>query len=97
MRKRIISAEEHLKKRLAVTNMQKINLAREYLRGIPRGISLEQLKLAYIDHVLEVNDQNRSAAAREMDLPYQTLIGFLRGEHDYTFKPAKKGRPRKGV
>jgi hypothetical protein len=55
----------------------------EILSLLPAGITLKTLKFAFIDKVVTANDGNMSAAARELAVPYRTMVNWVH-ETDYT-------------
>ena len=64
------------------------------LENIPKGITLNEIKCGYIEHVLAMNDGNRAHAAIDLGIKYDTLRGFL-ASNDLDIEVGKTGRPRK--
>jgi hypothetical protein len=95
MRRRLVKTfDDTIKEnQLKLTNAR-IIAARDALKYVPRGVTLDQIRVCYIEHVLASNEGNRTHTAQELDVNYSTLTTFLRGEGKVDIKPGR-GRPRK--
>lgn len=63
------------------------------MKAIPRGITLNQLKCTYIEHILEVCEGNRTKAASELGVNYANFRVFL-NESSLDVPPPTRGRPK---
>jgi len=66
---------------------------KKVVQKIPRNTTLSELKIAYINHVMTLNDHNRTLTALELGLNYTTIMGLLKRGEIKSKKP-KTGRPR---
>jgi hypothetical protein len=62
----------------------------EILTLLPAGITLKTIKYAFIDKVVTANKGNLAASARELAVPYRTMISWI-NETDYT-RAESRGR-----
>jgi len=63
------------------------------LQKMPRNITLNDLKYAFIEHVVILNNYNRTMAAAELGINYTTIMGMIKRGEIIGKKP-KKGRPK---
>lgn len=59
---------------------------RELVAQFPRGVSFERLKFAFVDHVVNNNRGCLTAAGRELDVCYRTVLHWIHGDTPATAK-----------
>jgi hypothetical protein len=91
-RRKFLTPKQELElEEIRLANMRRLEM-KEALKAVPRGITLNQLKCGYIEHVLEVNEGNRSRSAKELNINYTSFVNFLNGS-GLEVTPVKRGRP----
>jgi transcriptional regulator with PAS, ATPase and Fis domain len=95
MRRRVVKTfDDTIKEnQLKLTNAR-IIATRDALKYVPRGVTLDQIRVCFIEHVLDSNEGNRTQTAQELAVNYSTLTTFLRGEGKVEVHVGR-GRPRK--
>lgn len=75
---------------------KKIEELKRVLHFIPRNITMNELRIAYIEHVMELNNYNRTMASAELGINFTTIMRMiLRGE--IKGKKLGPGRPKNEV
>lgn len=80
MRKIVFTNEDLIDKENKKIQVLRQNALRNVIQLIPRGITLDELKVAYIDHVLALNGGVKTNAAIDLGVKYGTLVRFLRND-----------------
>ena len=73
-KRRLIREVEELETMIDTTKHAKM---REILELLPSGLTLHRVKYAFVDKVINRNHGNLTAAAREMCVPYRTIVNWV--------------------
>jgi transcriptional regulator with PAS, ATPase and Fis domain len=76
--------------------IEKIEEMKKILHRIPRNITVNELRLAYIEHVMELHEYNRTSAAAELGLNYTTIMAMIR-RGEIRGGRSVRGRPKNEV
>lgn len=96
-KKKIQKEVKELETRIEITKDAKM---REILELLPAGITLRRVKFAFVDKVINRNKGNLTAAAREMCVPYRTLVNWVHETDNLTAEARGRvagGKARKKV
>jgi transcriptional regulator with PAS, ATPase and Fis domain len=73
--------------------MERIDQMKEVLHKLPRDITLEELRIAFIEHILKLNNHNRTATALELGVNYTSIMAMIRRGYIKAKRP-RAGRPK---
>lgn len=91
-RRRIVNEVKEMETRIETVRDEKM---RQILDLLPSGITLHQVKYAFVDKVINACKGNLSAAAREMAVPYRTLVCWVHETDKITAEA--RGREKAGM
>ena len=67
---------------------------REIIAQIPRGVTFDRVKYAFVDHIVNNNLGCLAAAGREMDVCYRTVLHWIHCSEKTTAKSRGRKAPR---
>jgi len=99
MRKIITDEKEQIRQDEIRARNAKLETIKRVVSHLPRGVTLHDLKVMFIEHILECNSYVKTSAARELGVNYKALVAFLSGEGLAPVIPPEKrrGRPFKAI
>jgi hypothetical protein len=96
MRKTIVGNEEKIRQEALKLRRTKIETAKDVIKHMPRGLTLHDMKVVFIEHILQCNSYVKTSTARELDVNYGTLISFIHGPGFVPDFPPERRRGRPG-
>lgn len=73
--------------------LERLEQMKELLEKFPRNITLEELRIAYIEHVLKLNNYNRTTTALELGINYTSIMAMIKRGYIKAKRP-RSGRPK---
>ena len=80
------------KRRMTITNKAKMRIM---LDKLPEGLSLNDIKFAFIDKVVNFHEGNLTRAAEELQVSYRTICDWIHGDFPTTAESRGRGNPGK--
>ena len=80
------------KRRMAITNKAKMRIM---LDKLPEGLTLEDIKFAFVDKVVNFHEGNLTRAAEELQVSYRTICDWIHGDFPTTAESRGRGNPGK--
>lgn len=80
------------KRRMAITNKAKMRIM---LDKLPEGLSLNDIKFAFVDKVVNFHEGNLTRAAEELQVSYRTICDWIHGDFPTTAESRGRGNPGK--
>jgi transcriptional regulator with GAF, ATPase, and Fis domain len=78
MRRKLVLSEEKIRPESKKAKKARMDIVRSVVKQLPVGVTLNDLKYAFIERVLERQVWNRTAAANELGLNYSTVMTMIR-------------------
>ena len=96
MRRKVVPLEDIIKVDTARARKPRALILKSVLQELPAGLTVEDVKYAFIECVLERNSWNRTATAIELGLNYSTIMamikdGYISGGRRATGRPPHIG------
>jgi len=80
------------KKKIRLTPKAKM---RFLLEKMPRGLTLKEIKFAFVDKVVNYHEGNLTRAAEELAISYRTICDWIHGDFPTTAESRGRGNPGK--
>ncbi len=77
---------------MAITNKAKMRIM---LDKLPEGLTLEDIKFAFVDKVVNFHEGNLTRAAEELKVSYRTICDWIHGDFPTTAESRGRGNPGK--
>lgn len=78
MRRKVITLEDVVKTETMRVKKARLSVLKGALKHFPSGLTVEDVKYAFIEAVLERNEWNRTATAKEVGINYSTIMGMIK-------------------
>ncbi len=80
------------RKRVDITKKAKMRIL---LEKLPEGLTMEDIKFAFVDKVVNFHQGNLTRAAQELQVSYRTICDWIHGDFPTTAESRGRGNPGK--
>ncbi len=80
------------RKRVDITKKAKMRIL---LEKLPEGLTMEDIKFAFVDKVVNFHEGNLTRAAQELQVSYRTICDWIHGDFPTTAESRGRGNPGK--
>lgn len=81
-----------MKKKKRVRLLPKARM-RIVLDKLPKGLTMKDVKFAFVDKVVNSHEGNLTRAAKELDISYRTMCDWVHGDYPTTCESRGRGNP----
>lgn len=85
--------KKNVESKIEELKLERSEIMKEVLHKIPRNITLEELRVAFIEHVLKLNNYNRTTTALELGINYTSIMAMIKRGYIKAKRP-RAGRPK---
>jgi transcriptional regulator with PAS, ATPase and Fis domain len=83
-----------MKKKIRIKITPKAKM-RIILDKLPQGLTMEEVKFAFVDKVVNFHEGNLTRAAEELNVSYRTICDWIHGKFPTTAESRGRGNPGK--